>query len=256
MRTNALMTRALICATTAVVATTGLGSSATSATAATSTMSSRYLLNHLRSASEHPDGYDRGKFPMWADVDHDGCDTRDEVLMAEARGEVSVHAGCDLRGGTWRSRYDGISTSDPSSFDIDHMVPLNEAWQSGAWRWSAGTRKAYANDLGYSASLIAVSAHQNRSKGDREPQAWMPQRRAYACTYVKRWVAVKWRWQLKVDATERSFLASELRACGWPSVATPSRPAITSGSRSRGGSGGGTGGGSTHAVGYAVHPGG
>ena len=64
------------------------------------------------------------------------------------------------------------------------MVPLNEAWQSGAWKWTAAKRQAYANDLGYKASLIAVSASSNRSKGDREPQAWMPTRPGYQCAYA------------------------------------------------------------------------
>ena len=124
-------------------------------------------------------------------------------------------------------------------------MPLNEAWQSGAWQWSAATRRAYANDLGYSASLIAVSAHSNRSKGDREPQDWMPDRSAYACTYVKQWVAVKWRWRLKVNASERSFLTRELAGCGSPRVARPGRPTIPTGTPSSGGGDASGGGGST-----------
>jgi hypothetical protein len=175
-----------------------------------------------------------------------------------------VAAGCALTGGSWRSRYDSLTTTDPSTFDIDHLVPLNEAWQSGGWTWGAATRKAYANDLGYPASLIAVSAHTNRSKGGREPQAWMPPRTAYACGYVSHWVAVKWRWHLRVNTVERSFLTSELKSCGWPRVAKPKRPVINTGGSV---SGGGT---TTPAprptpttppsaprpvVGYTVHPG-
>jgi len=96
------------------------------------------------------------------------------VLIKEAADKPRVRSGCGLRGGAWWSRYDGVRTSDPSSFDVDHLVPLNEAWQSGAWTWSSAKRKAYANDLGYQASLIAVSASSNRSKSDRETQDWMP----------------------------------------------------------------------------------
>jgi len=177
-------------------------------------MSTKYLLNHLATGSEHTAGYDRAEFSHWADADSDGCDARDEVLISEATTKPQVRSSCTLRGGTWRSRYDGVTTGNPSTFDVDHMVPLNEAWQSGAWGWSAVKRKAYANDLGYKASLVAVSASSNRSKGDREPQAWMPDRVAYACTYLKQWVAVKWRWQLKVNAAERSFLDQELKGCG------------------------------------------
>jgi Protein of unknown function (DUF1524) len=118
-------------------------------------------------------------------------------------------------------------------------MPLNEAWQSGAWDWSSATRKAYANDLGYKASLIAVSAHSNRSKGDQEPQDWMPERASYACTYLKAWVAVKWRWHLAINAAERRYLAAGLKSCGWPRVPKPARPPISTGSTATGGGGGG-----------------
>jgi hypothetical protein len=209
------------------VVMTVIGLAADSASAATSlSVSTRRLLEELPQGREHPAGYSRTRFSDWTDADHDGCDTRDEVLIAEAIVKPRIRSGCELRGGEWRSRYDGVTTRDPSSFDIDHMVPLNEAWQSGAWRWSAATRRAYANDLGYGASLIAVSAHSNRSKGDREPQQWMPERPGYACSYVKAWVAVKWRWRLEVNNAERSYLTSVLRSCGWPRVRRPS-PALS-----------------------------
>ena len=219
-------------------------------------MSTKSMLGQLVTASEHAAGYDRAKFTLWTDADHDGCDTRDEVLIQEATTRPHVGAGCALTGGTWRSRYDGVITADPSTFDIDHLVPLNEAWQSGAWNWSSATRRAYANDLSYRADLIAVTAHENRSKGDREPQDWMPDRTAYACTYLKHWVAVKWRWHLTVNATERSFLTSRLTTCGWPRDPTPTRPTIVSGGTGTPSPtptpGPSTGSGT---VSYAVHPG-
>ena len=180
---NTWTARALIGSLVALVAATGLTGVAAPASAA-STMSTRYLLNHLENGREHVAGYDRAKFRLWVDADGDGCDTRDEVLISEAQIKPRIRSGCELRRGRWFSRYDGVATRDASTFDIDHLVPLNEAWQSGAWTWSPATRRAYANDLGYQASLIAVSAHSNRSKGDREPQDWMPDRRAYACTYL------------------------------------------------------------------------
>lgn len=209
-----------------------------------SRVSSRYLLRSLGSAPERAAGYDRAKFRLWVDADRDGCDTREEVLIKEAVVVPRVRSGCALVGGRWRSRYDGVAAGDPSRFDIDHLVPLNEAWQSGAWRWSPARRRAYANDLGYQASLIAVTASSNRSKGDQEPQDWMPPRAGYACTYVKQWVAVKWRWGLTVNAAERSYLRGRLRACGWPRVPKPSEPvvAVTDGGGGGGdGSGGGAG---------------
>ncbi len=258
MRAATWVARAVAAVLGLVLAVSGLAVAAESANAVSRTVSTRYLVRYLPAAGEHVDGYDRTKFRLWVDADHDGCDTRDEVLIAEAVTKPGVGPGCTLRGGTWRSRYDGIRTSDPSTFDVDHMVPLDEAWQSGAWQWSPEKRQAYANDLGYKASLIAVTASSNRSKGDREPQDWMPARSGYQCAYVKRWVAVKWRWQLHVDSAERGWLTAELRACGWPRVVKPAFPHIpssSSASSSSGGSGGPSAGAGSSQVSYYVHPG-
>lgn len=199
--------------------------------------SSRYLLNHLTVKAAHLDGYDRSKFRLWTSQGN-GCDTRDTVLIAEAVKKPTVGSGCTLDGGEWFSKYDGLTTTDPSTFDIDHLVPLAEAWRSGAWKWDADTRTRYANDLGYAPDLIAVTAHENRSKGDQQPQDYLPPRASFDCKYMAWWVAVKYRWHLKVDTTEESFLRTHLRACDWPTIATPSRPAIGNGSTSSGGSGG------------------
>jgi hypothetical protein len=187
-------------------------------------------------ASVHSSGYDRSAFKLWIDADHDGCDTRREVLIAEATTKPRVGSGCSFTGGRWYSPYDGVTTTDSSSFDIDHLVPLAEAWRSGAWKWNADTRMRYANDLGYGPDLVAVSAHSNRSKGDDEPSSYLPPRRSFDCTYEAWWVAVKWRWHLTVDSAEKSALSSDLRGCGWPAVNRPGRPAI--GSAGTGGSGG------------------
>jgi hypothetical protein len=217
------------------------------------------MLNGLDGAREHVAGYERSAFRHWVDADGDGCDARDEVLRQESVATPRPGSECGLGGGRWSSRYDGDVTSDSSTFDVDHMVPLNEAWQSGAWRWTSARRQAYANDLGYRASLIAVSAPSNRSKSDREPQDWMPARSRFACTYLTRWVAVKHRWDLAVDRRERAFLRSGLRACGWPRAPRPGTPAVPA----TGSSGGGSSptptrpapAPSTDPVDYAVHPG-
>lgn len=207
---------ALVAATTSAVLT--------APPAAAVTISTQTMLAQLVVAREHQAGYDRDLFPLWIDADGDGCDTREEVLLAEATSPPHVGNGCDLStGGSWFSKYDGMTTTDPSTFDIDHVVPLAEAWQSGAWRWRTHTRERYANDLGYGPGLVAVTAHSNRSKGEREPQDWLPDRYSFRCTYLAWWVAVKWRWALKINQVEKNFLASHLSACGWPSVPEPGR---------------------------------
>jgi hypothetical protein len=180
--------------------------------------SAQVLLNSLPVSSEHSSGYRRDAFGDWLDADRDGCDTRQEVLIAERlSGRV---AGCRVLGGTWLSAYDGVRTRSAGTFDIDHRVPLEEAWASGAWRWSRATRISYANDLGYASSLLAVTAHANRSKSGSEPSEWMPDLRSQRCPYVKLWIGVKYRWRLSVDAAEKSFLSRQLRTCT-PLMTTP-----------------------------------
>ena len=93
-------------------------------------------------------GYSRDLFPHWIDADGDGCSTRNEVLIAEADDPVTVGTAAALSGGRWFSYYDRVSWTDPGRIDIDHLVPLAEAWDSGARTWTRRTRQAFANDLG------------------------------------------------------------------------------------------------------------
>jgi putative cell wall-binding protein len=167
----------------------------------------------LRVEAEHIGGYDRDLFRHWIDADRDGCDARREVLIVESTTPVQVGSGCSITGGTWFSAYDGGTTTDASSFDIDHMIPLKEAWDSGAHAWTADRRQAFANDLDLAESLIAVSASSNRSKSDRDPAEWMPPRTAYHCTYVVSWISVKKAWNLSVDQAEYQKLEQVLATC-------------------------------------------
>lgn len=171
------------------------------------------LLSGLRIEPEYPSGYDRDLFRHWIDADGDGCDTRREVLIAEAIIAPQVGSGCSLTNGRWYSAYDGIETTDPSGFDIDHVIALKEAWDSGAWNWTADQRRAFANDLSSPLSLIAVTASTNRSKSDRDPAEWMPPLASYRCTYVDTWVRVKLAWNLSVDQAEYDALAGVLAGC-------------------------------------------
>ena len=176
----------------------------------------RTLLRQLDVKAESNSGYARSKFTHWVDTaDKDVCNARYEVLINEAKVKPRVSSACKLSNGKWKSKYDGKVTTRPSTFDVDHMVPLAEAWGSGAKKWTSGTRKRFANDLGYGGTLIAVSASSNRSKGAKEPGQWLPANKAYRCEYVKKWVAVKWRWDLAVDRTEKKQLNQALAAwCG------------------------------------------
>ncbi|WP_246530613.1 HNH endonuclease family protein [Streptomyces bathyalis] len=160
-----------------------------------------------------PGGYDRGKFNLWVDADHDGCDTRKEVLLQEAITKPRQGDDCKLSGGRWTSYYDGKTVTRDRQLDIDHVVPLGEAWASGASKWSAGQREQYANDLGARATLVAVSLGPNRSKGDRGPAEWMPPAQSAACRYATDWVATKLRWKLTVDSAEKAKLKQLADGC-------------------------------------------
>lgn len=162
-------------------------------------------------AAEVRTGYARSLFPHWVDADGDGCSTRNEVLISEADDPVTVGSGCSLSGGRWYSYYDQVSWTNPSDVDIDHMVPLAEAWDSGARSWSTATRQAYANDLGDSRSLVGVTDNVNQAKGDQDPAEWLP---TYSkCRYLREWVAVKHRWRLRVNSGEKSALSSIAAGC-------------------------------------------
>jgi hypothetical protein len=167
----------------------------------------------LRIEPEHVGGYDRDLFADWYDADRDGCNTRKEVLIAESLDPVQIGSGCSISGGRWFSIYDNVETTDSSKFDIDHMVPLSEAWDSGAWNWNADQRKHFANDLDQPFFLIAVTASSNRSKSDRDPVQWMPPNAGYHCTYVRIWIEIKRAWDLSVDQAEHDYLANKLASC-------------------------------------------
>lgn len=152
---------------------------------------------------EQPSGYSRSLFKHWVDADNDGCNTREEVLISESSSRAQVDAyGCKVIEGNWFSPYDNVAHTNPSELDIDHMVPLKEAWDSGARNWSSSQRQLFANDLSDPRALIAVTAGQNRSKSDRDPSNWIPPNPQYLCTYLTEWVAIKFRWRLSMDPSE------------------------------------------------------
>ncbi len=189
------------------------------------------VLVGLRVAPEGPrTGYRRELFNHWVDADRDGCDTREEVLIAESRSTAQVDPYvCKVLEGDWYSLYDGLTFTDPAELDIDHMVPLAEAWDSGAANWDAGRRQSFANDLYHQQALRAVSASSNRSKGDLDPGQWKPTRDNAWCEYANDWVTAKKAWDLTADQNEVDDLRVMLRTCGQPALqsGTPSTTATT-----------------------------
>jgi Protein of unknown function (DUF1524) len=176
---------------------------------AVTSISTLKLLAALPVKAEYTGTYDRAKFTHWIDADGDGCDTRREVLILESTVKPTVSSSCSVKG-KWTSVFDKKTWTDPLDVDIDHLVALSEAWDSGAASWSAAKRRAFANDLGYSWSLVVMTDNMNSSKSDRDPAQWMPP--ALKCTYAKGWIGVKYRWGLAIDATEKAALTKHVKA--------------------------------------------
>lgn len=191
------------------------------AVAGGATTTAESLLSQLQVAAPSTQTYDRSYFTHWIDADSDGCDTRSEVLIAESLVPATVGPGCTVMAGQWYSWYDGATWTNPSDVDIDHFVPLAEAWKSGAWSWNADQRQDFANDLGDGRSLEAVTDSVNQAKGSGDFYQWGPA--LDQCRYAQQWVAVKYRWNLTIDSNEygslRTYLTSSI--CGTTAIALP-----------------------------------
>ncbi|KDQ10338.1 hypothetical protein BOTBODRAFT_178200 [Botryobasidium botryosum FD-172 SS1] len=154
--------------------------------------------------------YNRDLFPHWITISGK-CDTRKTVLIRDGTNVVTNDA-CSATSGSWFSVYDGKTWTQASDIDIDHVIPLKEAWVSGARDWTTDQRRAFANDL-IRPQLIGVTDSVNQSKGDKDPAKWMPPLTSYYCTYVRAWIEVKYYYNLTVDAAEKAALTSFISAC-------------------------------------------
>lgn len=172
----------------------------------------------VRERAPH-DGYDRDEFgPRWADIDHNGCDQRNDVLARDLVDEEFAPGthDCVVTAGTLYDPYTGAvvrfvrgeTTSD--DVQIDHVVSLANAWETGAQHLDGEARKALANDP---LNLLAVDGATNQSKGDRDAAEWLPPNGAVRCAFAARQVAVKARYGLWVTEAERAALASALGTC-------------------------------------------
>ena len=142
-----------------------------------------------------------------------GCNTRERVLIDESLTPAVVNDRCHPSSGRWVSAYDGVTTNDPTDLQIDHFIPLANAWRSGAATWTPERRLAFANDLTSPLTLVAVTGSSNGSKSDSSPDQWLPPDHDAWCTYATNWVSVKHRWALTVTVPEKAALVKILNGC-------------------------------------------
>lgn len=164
-------------------------------------------------------GFDRDKFgPAWADVDHNGCDTRNDILKRDLTDETfkpGTH-DCIVLTGILSDPYGGATihfkrgNDTSAAVQIDHLVPLSDAWQKGAQQWQDERRREFANDP---LNLLAVDGPLNNQKSDSDAATWLPPRRAYRCAYVGRQVEVKTKYALWVTQAEKDAMRSVLSGC-------------------------------------------
>ena len=142
--------------------------------------------------------YNREDWGNWIDEDGDGLNTRHEVLAEESLIKPVI-SNNKVVSGKWFDKYTGKYFTNPSDLDIDHLVPLKNAYISGASNWSKKKKNRYYNYLKYDNHLIAVSKSANRNKSDKSPVDWLPPNKEYQCEYVREWFKIKTAWELAIE---------------------------------------------------------
>jgi len=164
-------------------------------------------------------GYTRDQFgPAWKDVDSNGCDTRNDVLKRDLRSIIYKGVGedCVILSGILTDPYSGETISflrgvaTSSEIQIDHVVALSNAWQTGAFKLNLAQRTAFANDP---SNLLAVKGKLNSQKGDGDAATWLPPRKSYRCEYVTKQVLVKAKYGLWLTAPEKAAILKILKSC-------------------------------------------
>jgi hypothetical protein len=197
------------CTTTRTTTTTGTArasarsasppSSAATASTATATPTSR-------------PAYSRDEFGTgWTDPDHNGCDARQDAIRAATTNRTTA-GPCKITQADVYDRYTGRTypNANPTNFDIDHVVALHDAWNSGAYTWTRARRVAFANDP---ADVVLTTASANRSKGDQDPSTWAPASHDGACFYARTYRAIKLRWRLHTTGPQRAAIRRTLATC-------------------------------------------
>lgn len=174
------------------------------------------VLNQLEVKGRAPKtGYSRAAFTHWSDLNRDGCDSRNEILKRDLT-QIVFKAGtrdCKVISGKLLDPFSGKTltfSSSKSTVDIDHLVSLSNAWQTGAAYFDKKTRESLANDP---LNLLAVDAKLNRQKGGGDAATWLPPLKSIRCEYVARQIAVKAKYSLWVTSAEKDAITRVLSSC-------------------------------------------
>lgn len=178
--------------------------------------------NHFNNPNtQYYDDYEREKhFGPWINNPNDDTcyNTRSKVLMRDSKTVVTFKGpkNCSVDSGTWFDPYTRTVYRSSSDIQIDHLVPLKNAYTRGAWRWNFYTRCLYANYMGNSIHLISVQGSANMSKGDKSPDRWLPTNESYRCEYVRNWLLVKLIWNLELSPEEALGIRNTILAYHCP----------------------------------------
>lgn len=163
------------------------------------------------------ESYDRiANFGRWInDPNDETCyNTRALVLMRDSAKPVTYRDTnkCSVESGHWKDPYTGKTFLANADMQIDHVVPLKNAYDSGAYKWSFRARCLYGNYLGLNVHLLSVNGSENMKKGDKSPERYMPPNSAYACTYLKNWLTIKFLWGMKMTVSEADGITALIKA--------------------------------------------
>jgi hypothetical protein len=167
------------------------------------------------SAQTHANTYDRDQdFGGWVDVD--GCKNARAVLLIRTSSvpvTFTRQSACTVKTGRWTDPWSGVTTTVAHDFQIDHTVPLANAWRSGAWSWTHQRRVAFANNLTDRLHLVPILASENGSKSDRGPDEWKPPNQSTWCRYALVWDRIKAKWHLSATRAEWDALVAMEATC-------------------------------------------
>lgn len=135
-----------------------------------------------------------------------GCDTEHQALVKWSSPTPTEAGPCHIVSGQWIIFYNGTELTNPADVMIEHLVPLEDAWYSGAWEWTAAQRRDFANDTSINDALMITSVGLHAARGSSDPSRWLPPYSGGWCKYAQDWVAIKARWNLSVTPDEYAAL--------------------------------------------------